>query len=135
MKNIYLRKALILALMIPIVLLGQYLNEVYRPKAYTGEGMNLFIAGSASGFFTLILMVLLYQLFRKRHSVKQLRKDILFIGVFYNAIEVLSLFSSRWFGTFDIMDIVAYSLATGFMYLMANLLFKKTSGSSETVYH
>lgn len=130
-RSIYLQKGLIIAIIIPIVLLGQYLNEEYRPKAYASEGMSLFIAGSASGFFSLILMVLLYQLFRKKHSANQLKKDILLIGFFYNVVEVMSLFSNRLFGTFDIMDMVAYSLATGFMYLIASFLFRGESNARE----
>ncbi|PIQ49889.1 MAG: hypothetical protein COW03_02590 [Cytophagales bacterium CG12_big_fil_rev_8_21_14_0_65_40_12] len=133
-RNIYVQKVLIIALMIPTVLLGQYLNEVYRPKAYANDGMNSFIAGSASGFFTLILMVLFFELFRKKFSFRLLRRDILKIGAFYNVVEMASYFLS-WLGTFDIMDMVVYSLATGFMYLMANLLFRKSSSTNEVSLH
>jgi hypothetical protein len=129
-RNIYVQKVLIIALMVPIVLLGQYLNEVYRPKAYASEGMNLFLAGSGSGFLVVILAILMFQLFRKKRTVKLLKLDILLIGLCYNAVEVLSLFTC-WVGTFDIMDMVAYSLATGFMYLMASLLFRKSSSANE----
>jgi hypothetical protein len=133
-RNIYVQKALIIAVIIPTVLLGQYLNEVYRPKAYANDGMNSFIAGSASGFFTLILMVLFFELFRKKFSFRLLRRDILMIGAFYNVVEMASYFLS-WLGTFDIMDMVAYSLAAVFMYLIANLLFRKSSSTNEVSLH
>lgn len=130
MKKKYLMKVLILVLITPIVLLGRYLNEVYLPN-YTDEWLSPSVAESTSEFIKVIAVILLLQLFRKNPTIKSLKLDILLVGIFYSIVELISLFSTRWFGTFDIMDIVAYSLATGFMYLVANLLFGKSSNSEE----
>tara|TARA_A100000171_G_scaffold42189_1_gene43373 strand:- start:388 stop:792 length:405 start_codon:yes stop_codon:yes gene_type:complete len=133
MKKKYLMKVLILVLITPIVLLGRYLNEVYLPN-YTDEWLSPLMAEATSEFIKVIAVILLIQLFRKRPTVKSLKLDILLVGIFYSILELISLFSTRWFGTFDIMDIVAYSLATGFMYLVVSIFFRKTSSSSEAVF-
>lgn len=133
MKKKYSMKVLIIVLITPIVLLGQYLNEVYLPN-YTDEWLSPSMAESTSEFIKVIAVILLLQLFRKKPTIKSLKLDILLVGIFYSTLELISLFSTRWFGKFDIMDIVAYSLATGFMYLMVNLLFRNKSSSSEAVY-
>ncbi|WP_339698220.1 hypothetical protein [uncultured Roseivirga sp.] len=133
MKKKYSMKVLIIVLITPIVLLGQYLNEVYLPN-YTDEWLSPSMAESTSEFIKVIAVILLLQLFRKKPTIKSLKLDILLVGIFYSTLELISLFPTRWFGTFDIMDIVAYSLATGFMYLMVNLLFRNKSSSSEAVY-
>lgn len=127
-KKYYLQKLIILGLLMPVVLLGQYLNEVYLPN-YTDGWLSPLMAEATSEFIKVVAVILFLQLFRKKPTVKSLKLDILLVGLLYSTAEVMSLFITRWFGIFSIWDMLAYSLATGFMYLIASLAFIKQSGT------
>lgn len=122
----------VVATILPIACLGNYLNKYYRPRAFNGENLTPIIASSGAGFLAVIISVLLFQLFRKKINSKQLKFDILLNGVFYNTVELASAFIDS-IGTFDINDIIAYSLATVLMYLIVHAYNKAVPSKESTI--